>query len=224
MRAPLIRVRTRGQEPCCSSVSQLQGGGSSGEGRGGEAQSPDPALPKAHTCQGCPPAGPVCNSLCTERLKETCWEPRGFCARQVTSPSPAGTCGISKTPVLEMGVASRVGDPRNQLSCAGGLLSATHSSCSAWPSEMRIDAVFCRILRALGESAVGELGEAEVSSSLLPRISWLRCLLPWLASWVPCGPRAGPSHPKQAEPTCLGLVSSGEAWCLNGTGLGCLVE
>ena len=108
-----------------------------------------------------------CNSLCTERLKETCWEPRGFCARQVTSPSPAATCGISKTPVLETGVDSRAGDPQNQLSCAGGLLSATHSSCSAWPSEMRIDEAFCRILRALRESAAGELGEAEVSSSLL---------------------------------------------------------
>ena len=48
-----------------------------------------------------------------------------------------------------------------------GLLSATHSSCSAWPSEMRIDEAFCRILRALRESAAGELGEAEVSSSLL---------------------------------------------------------
>ena len=59
MRAPLIRVRTRGQEPCCSSVSELQGGGPSGEGRGGEAQSPDPALPKAHTCPGCPPPAPV---------------------------------------------------------------------------------------------------------------------------------------------------------------------
>ena len=83
-------------------------------------------------------------------------------------PSPATTCGISKTPVLEMGVDSRAGDPQNQLICAGGLLSATHSSCSAWPSEMRIDEAFCRILRALGESTVGELGEAEVSSSLLP--------------------------------------------------------
>ena len=167
MRAPLIRVRTRGQEPCCSSVSQLQGGGPSGEGRGGEAQSPDPALPKAHTSQAARPQHLSCNSLCTERLKETCWEPRGFCARQVTSPSPAATCGISKTPVLETGVDSRAGDPQNQLSCAGGLLSATHSSCSAWPSEMRIDEAFCRILRALRESAAGELGEAEVSSSLL---------------------------------------------------------
>ena len=138
-------------------------------------------------------------------------------------PSPATTCGISKTPVLEMGVDSRAGDPQNQLSCAGGLLSATHSSCSAWPSEMRIDEAFCRILRALGESAAGELGEAEVSS-LLPRISWPHCLLPRPASWVLCGPRAGPFHPKQVETTCLGLVSSGEAWCLNGTGLGCLVE
>ena len=126
-----------------------------------------------------------CNSLCTKRLKETCWEPRGFCAMQVTSLSPASTCGISKTSVLEMGVASRVGDPWNQLSCAEGLLSATHSSCSAWPSEMRIDEAFCRILRALGESAVGELGEAEVSSPLLPSISWPCSLLPWLASWVP---------------------------------------
>ena len=59
MRAPLIRVRTRGQEPCCSSVSELQGGGPSGEGRGGEAQSPDPALPKAHTCQAAHPPAPV---------------------------------------------------------------------------------------------------------------------------------------------------------------------
>ena len=77
-----------------------------------------------------------------------------------------------------------------------GLLSATHSSCSAWPSEMRIDEAFCRILRALGESAAGELGEAEVSS-LLPRISWPHCLLPRPASWVLCGPRAGPFHPKR---------------------------
>ena len=74
------------------------------------------------------------------------------------------------SPVLEMGVASRVGDPWNQLSCAEGLLSATHSSCSAWPSEMRIDAVFCRILRALGESPVGELGEADVSQCMISHV------------------------------------------------------
>ena len=53
--------------------------------------------------------------------------------------------------MLEMGVASRAGDPRNQLSCAGGLLSATQSSCSAWPSWTGRDEVFCRILRASGE-------------------------------------------------------------------------
>ena len=72
--------------------------------------------------------------------------------------------------MLEMGAASRVGDPGTQLSCAGGLLSATQSSCSAWLSEMRTDKVFCRILRALGDSPAGELGEAEVSPSGLPRI------------------------------------------------------
>ena len=130
--------------------------------------SPQTQPSQRHTpAQAARPQHLSCNSLCTERLKKPCWEPRGFCAWQVTSPSPAATCGISKTPVLEMGVDSRAGDPQNQLICAGGLLSATHSSCSAWPSEMRIDEAFCRILRALRESAAGELGEAEVSSSLL---------------------------------------------------------
>ena len=77
---------------------------------------------------------------------------------------------ISRILVLEMGAASRVGNPGTQLSYAGGLLSATQSSCSAWLSEMRRDEVFCRILRAFGESPAGELGEAEFSPSGLPRI------------------------------------------------------
>ena len=59
---------------------------------------------------------------------------------------------ISRILVLELGAASRAGDPGNQLSCAGGWLSATHSSCGAWLSEMRRDEVFCRILRALGKA------------------------------------------------------------------------
>ena len=123
--------------------------------------------------------------------------------------------------MLEMGVASRVGDTWNQLSCAGGLLSATHSSCSAWPSEMRIEAVFCRILRALGESTAGELGKAEVSSSFLPRISWPHCLLPRPASWVPYGPRAGLSTLSRLS-QCVWAsylqgrlgVSKGQAWAV----------
>ena len=77
---------------------------------------------------------------------------------------------ISRILVLELGAASRTGNPGNQLSCAGGWLSATHSSCGAWLSEMRRDEVFCRILRDFGESIVGEVGEAEVSPSGLPRI------------------------------------------------------
>ena len=53
--------------------------------------------------------------------------------------------------VVHMGVAFRAGDPRNQLSSAGGLPAAAQSSRRSWPSRMRKDEVFCRVSRALGE-------------------------------------------------------------------------
>ena len=71
-----------------------------------------------------------------------------------------------------------VGDPQNQLSSAGGLLSATQSSLRAWPSKMRSDEVFCRVPRALRremqrEREISELGETGVSLLLQsPHLFW----------------------------------------------------
>ena len=90
-----------------------------------------------------------------------------------------------------------------------GLLSATHSSCSAWPSEMRIDEAFCRILRALGESTVGELGEAEVSSSLLPGS-------PGLTLFSPSLPGGFCVVPGLDLPTLSRLSQTVWAWYLQG--------
>ena len=62
--------------------------------------------------------------------------------------------------MLEMGVVFRAVDPRNQLSCAGGLLSVTQSSRRDSPSRVGRDEVFCRILKAL-ERQVEREGERE---------------------------------------------------------------
>lgn len=129
--------------------------------------------------------------------------------------------------MLEMGVAFGAGDPRNQLSCAGGLPSATQSSCRAWSSKMKRDEVFCRILRTLGESAAAELGEADFSISPLSRISLASpppTPTPRNWPWFRVGSTAGSSHPKEVAPKCLDLLSFAESQGLSGTCLGGLVE
>ena len=76
MRALLISVRTRGQEPWCSSATHLQEGGLPVEEERDEAVTPSLSLPTAPRPDLAAHHQHLsCNSLSTERLMETFWEP-----------------------------------------------------------------------------------------------------------------------------------------------------
>lgn len=151
MRAPLITVRTRGQEPCCSSGTHLQEVGLSGEEERWVKLCPQVLVPPVAPTpdQGALPQHLSCNSLCTERLREMFSEPSGCSAQQVNSPpSATPTWGSSRTPGAEGWEGLRAFPSWDQLSVAGGLLSASQTRHRNWPSGTGSDEWPLRVFRA----------------------------------------------------------------------------